>query len=378
MKIIFISLISHYTSGLLYQDNCFSNVLVNKGNEVTVISDAQCFEDGILKFTKPCDYIDNYGVRLIRVPYLISNFIGSKFKLFKSIYGYLEEIKPDVIYCHSPQYISVLDIVKYKNKHPDVKVYADTHTTFMNAKNSKLIFAFLYRIYYKMLYKILEPYLEKYFYVGTDAKDFSVQVYSANEDIMEFLPLGGEEISNELYIEYRNEIRNKLNLKNDDIMLFHSGKLLKNKNTSWLVNSLEKLKNKKFKLVIAGSIPDENKELKNIIENRENITYVGWVDGNDLRKYLCACDIYCQPGTPSVTLQTAICCKAPIICYKYDFYHYLYDYNSILWIEKENDIIDHLNKILTNKNILDDLKKYADINSYELDTEYLLNKAIGV
>ena len=169
-------------------------------------------------------------------------------------------------------------------------------------------------------------------------------LYSANEDIMEFLQLGGEEISNELYIEYRNEIRNKLNLKNDDIMLFHSGKLLKNKNTSWLVSSLEKLKNKKLKLVIAGSIPDENKELKNIIENRENITYVGWVDGN----------------------------------YKYDFYRYLYDYNSILWIEKENDIIDHLNKILTNKNILDDLKKYADINSYKLDTEYLLNNAIGV
>ena len=378
MRILFVGLTTHYTDGLMYQENCFNSVLAENGHEVLFLADTQCFEDGKLKFTEPCEYIDNNGVRIVRVPYLISNYIGSRLKIFKSIYKYIEEFKPDIIYCHSPQYLSVIDVIRYKKIHPNVLVYADTHTSFVNSKKGIMSYLFLYKVYYKHLYKMLEPYLEKYFYIGLGERDFSEQVYNADKSKMAFLPLSGNEITKELHAKNRSEIRDSLSIREDDIVLFHSGKLSKDKNTDWVIDALRKINSKKLKLVIAGSIPQDNKKLKNALESSENISYVGWLSGEELVKYLCACDAYCQPGAPSVTLQTAICCKTPIICYKHDFYSYLYSYDNIKWITSEDEIADIINKVLNDRNVLINLKNAADKNSFKLDTKYLLKKEIGV
>lgn len=378
MRILFVGLTTHYTEKLKYQGNIFNKILFNKGYEILFLADMQYFDNGELKISKSTEFLDENGVKIIRIPYLISNSLGSKFKLFKNIYKYIEGFKPDIIYCHSPQYFSVFEVVRYKKRHPEVKVYADTHTSFLNYKKGFLSYWLLYKIYYRTLYKTLEPYLEKYFYIGLGEKEFSEKVYNANPSKMEFLPLGGEEIINEKYSKYRKEIRDKYNINNNDIMLFHSGKLSKDKNTDWLIKAVNKVNNKNVKLFIAGSIPKENLELKDSIIANKSIIYVGWISGDELIKYLCACDLYCQPGAPSVTLQTAICSKAPILCYKHDFYSYLYDYNSILWIKNVDDIVNNISNIVNNKNILEELKKNADKNSCKLDTEYLLNKALGV
>ncbi|MBO6119309.1 MAG: glycosyltransferase [Lachnospiraceae bacterium] len=378
MKILFVGLTTHYTENLNYQGNLFNKVLSQKGYEILFLADTQCFVDGVLRFTLPGEYFDENGVKIIRVPYLISNSIGSKLKLFMSIYHYINDFKPDIIYCHSPQYFSVFDIIKYKNKHPNVRLYADTHTSFVNYKKGFFSYWLLYKAYYKTLYKALEPYLEKYFYIGLGEKEFSEKVYNADPLKMEFLPLSGEEITNAKYGEYKKEIREKHNISDDDIVLFHSGKLSKDKNTDWIINSVKKINKKNVKLIISGSIPEDNTYLKSIIANNTNIIYTGWISGNDLIKYLCASDLYCQPGAPSVTLQTAICSKTPILCYKHQFYSYLYDFKNIIWIENQDDIVTYVRKIVDDKTVLKSLKQYANENSYKLDTRYLLNRVLGV
>ncbi len=378
MKILFVGLIAHYTEGLKYQDNCFNKVLVEDGHEIVFLSDVQRYEDGVLTFSKKSDFIDETGARIIRVPYLFCNFIGSKFKIFQSIYKYLEEFKPDIIFCHSPQYFNVFEVIKYKKNNSNVLVYADTHTSFSNAKMDRWYFNILYRFYYKALYKSIEPYLEKYFYIGLEERDFSEKVFKADKSIMEFLPLSGEDISIELYSKYRNEIRNKFGFKSTDIILFHSGKFDKDKNTIWVLDALKKINNNNIKLLIAGYTPNDNIELIRRINSEMNVINMGWIHGNELIKYLCACDLYCQPGSPSVTLQTAICCKTPIICFKHSFYSYLYDYGSIIWIHDENELVNAIDSVMGDRKYLEELRNFAKKNSYKLDTRYLLKKALEI
>ena len=369
MKVLFVGLTSHYTTGLMYQPNSFNKILLKNGHEVTFISDLQYFDNGELKFSNPCDYIDEDGVRLIRIPYLISNSIGSKLKLFNSIYHYLEDIKPDIIYCHSPQYFSVFDIIKYKKYHPNVLVYADTHTGYYNVNTSKWYFPLLYKVYYKKLYKALEPYLEKYFYIGSSDKEFSKNIFDADPNKMFFLPLGGDAINDVDYELYRSIKRDELKISNNDILLVHSGKLDEKKNTNWLIEIINSINDDKLKLAIFGSIPSSNKKLYDMIEknSNKNIYYLGWKDSNELLKYICASDVYVQPGSQSVTLNNALCCQTPVTANKLELYSELFDISSICWVNNKEELEASIRKLLVDKSILINLKLEAKKNKYLLD-----------
>lgn len=378
MKILFVGLNSYYTEGLNYQDNSFCKVFLDEGHDVTYISNPEAYVDGVKTYVGASESIVENGVKLIRVDYKFDKYISKKLKIYKSIYKYLDDIKPDIIYCHGTQYCNIFEIVKYKLNNKNVKVYADTHTAYKNAKISNWYSFFLYNLYYKKLYKTIEPYLEKYFYVGIDEKQFSIDVYKAREELMEFLPLGGFTINDKNYKESRVEIRQKLELKDDDILVVHSGKLDALKNTIWLINTINNISIEKLKLVIIGNIPDSNKELLRTINNNrnENIIYLGWQSSKELLKYICAADIYAQPGTASVTFNNAICCQTPIISYKHEFYNSFYNIKSICWIKSEDDIEKILIEICTDSKKLIYFKEEAKKSKNLLDYVTLLHKAI--
>ena len=380
MKIVFIGLTAHYTTGLMYQPNSFNRILIENEHKVTFISDLQYFDKGELKYSKACDYVDEEGVRLIRVPYLLSNSIGSKLKLFKSIYHYLEEIEPDIIYCHSPQYFSVFDIIKYKKKHSNVLIYADTHTGYYNVDTKKWYFPLLYKVYYKRLYKSLEPYLEKYFYIGSSDKEFSKNIFAADTRKMFFLPLGGDAIGDDEYELYRKNKRKELGICDDDILLVHSGKLDEKKNTDWLIDIINSIDDNKLKLAIIGNIPHDNKKLYDLINNsnNKNIVYLGWKSSNDLLEYICASDVYVQPGSQSVTLNNSICCQTPVIAYKHNLYSEFFDISSICWIKSKDELNAIVIKLLNNKSVLSNLRDEAKKNKYLLDYKTNLFRALNI
>lgn len=379
MKILFVGLNSYYTESLNYQDNAFCKVFIEKGYEVAFISNPEAYVNGVITYVGASESIVENGVKLIRVDYKFDRLASKKLKIYKSIYRYIDDFKPDIIYCHGTQYYNIYEVVKYKLNNLNVKVYADTHTAYKNAKISNWYSFFLYNIYYKKLYKHIEPYLEKYFYIGIDEKQFAIDIYKAKEELMEFLPLGGFPISDKEYEEDRIEIRQKLKLTENDILVVHSGKLDVGKNTLSLINTIESINENRLKLVIIGNIPNSNKELKKKLDdnNNTNIIYIGWQSSNILLKYICASDIYAQPGTASVTFNNAICCQTPIMSYEHDFYSPFFGIKSICWIKSEEDIKNVLLEICNSNQKLIQLKKEAKANKDILDYRVLLDNAIG-
>ena len=108
--------------------------------------------------------------------------------------------------------------------------------------------------------------------------------------------------------------RGQFNFPTDSIIMLHSGKIGILKRTVELLRIFYTNKDKRFRLIIAGSIEDTVKDdITDIIGRDDRIKYIGFVTGERLTELLCGTDLYLQPGTISQTSQTAICCGCPIM-----------------------------------------------------------------
>ena len=353
MRIIHLCLSCFYIDNYNYQENLLPRIDLENGNEVLVIASTQALINKVKAgYTSVGEYKTEDGVHVIRIPYvnLGLDFITHKIKKYHGLYKKIEEFQPDIIFSHGLGF-DMADIVRYKKKYPYVKLYADTHTAHYNSGKNWISLNILHRIVYKRYIQNVLPYIEKVFYIGISEKDFCVKNYSVPDNKMEYFPLGGIILDKEEYKKLRNDKRLELGIKEDEYLLLHSGKLTAGKKTELLLKAFIN-SNIRFraKLLIVGSIPDKrNKEIYSLL-NDKRIMYLGWKSAEELKKYLCAADIYIQPGTVSATLQQAICSYCSVICYPYEEYKNINNaYGNLLFCESQEDIQKIFDEIEANK-----------------------------
>lgn len=341
MRIAHIGLACFFTEGMTYQDNYLSHINALDGNEVLYVSNAEKYENGDLVPTGYEDKTLPDGVRLVRLPYVhvLNGFVSDKFRKVKGLYALLEDFAPDVILSHDLCYWSVLDVIRYKKEHPQVKLYADTHTAAYNSGTNWLSLYILHRMFYRHLTQKALPYLEKYFYIGEGEREFSIGVYGVPESLMEFYPLGGTLLSDEEYAAMRAKRRTELGLGEDDRLYVHSGKLAALKRTDELLRAFSAVDDPHAVLAVIGSIPKEREAvLLPLIAADKRIRYLGWKTGEELQEYLCAADLYCQPGSQSATMQNALCRYCPVMLYPHPSYTVGYDRGEVLWVKTQADV----------------------------------------
>lgn len=368
MRIAHVGLASYYTDGMTYQDNHLAEQNVRDGHETLYISNAEKYVDGKLVETGYEDITLECGVHLIRLPYVhtINKFISGKFRKVQGLSEILDKFKPDVILSHDLGYYSVLEVIRYKKDHVDVKLYADTHTDEKNSGRNWLSLHILHRLFYRYLVQRALKYLEKYFYICPDSRRFSVENYGVPEGMMEFLPLGAKILPEEEYREKRKRKRDELALRDGELLLVHSGKLDKLKKTDILLKAFGKVTDLHAKLVIIGSMADDVQESINKLVNLdERVEYLGWKSGDELLEYLCACDLYCQPGSGSATLQNAVGCFCPAMCYPLEGYLML-DKGNFIWVKSEEDMVNVFQKIEAGNIKLSDMVVCAQRCALEL------------
>ncbi len=360
MKIAHIGLAACYTEGMTYQDNQLAEQNARDRHKVMYISNAAKYENGAIVETGYEDVLLPGGVRLVRMPYVhvLNRFVSSKFRKVQGLYPLLKDFAPDVILSHNLSYWSVLDVIRYKKAHPEVKFYADTHTTAYNSGTNWLSLQVLHRGLYRYLTQKALPYLEKYLYVGEEERQFSLQNYGVPESLMEFYPLGGRLLPEKEYQAARSKRRAELGLAEDELLLVHSGKLSPQKRTDELLRAFAAVPELNARLTVIGSIPEDRKDLlTSLIEADRRVSYLGWKSGDELQEYLCACDLYCQPGSVSATMQNAVCRNCGILSYPHKDYVKDLDYENILWAETEEDIEEMFRQIQGDPTLLKSLRK---------------------
>ena len=360
MRILHLCLANYYIDGYNYQENVLTRINKEDGHDVRIIASTETFQDNVrLGYVEPSEYLTEFGVPIKRIPYVkIGNHFSTvKIRKYVGLYEEIVKFAPDVILSHDIVFLSIFDVIRYKKEHPEVKFYADTHTGIYNSGRNWLSLHVLHRCFYRYLIHKTLPYLEKYFYISAGERDFAIEHYGIPEDMLEFYPLGGDLPTEEEYRQRRTNRRAELGIQEDELLLLHSGKLDALKRTEELLKAFAAVPEMKAKLAIIGSIPDDMKPLlEPLMDADDRVVYLGWKSASELLEYLCACDLYCQPGSVSATLQNAVCCGSPIMSYPHPAYTGELNYGNILWAETQEDMAERFRELAAGKVDLEQLR----------------------
>ena len=369
MRIVHIKLSGIYTENFNYHTNGLSECNALDGHETTVITSCLCYKEGSVIKLPPSDKMLKENLRVIRIPYInpCRDFRFQKVRAVRGLYKLLDTLRPDVLFVDSPEFWSLRDVVRYKKDTANVKFYVDTHTAAVNSGTCWFSKNVLCKFFYKSIIQQAIPYIDKFFYISSAEKEFAIENFQIPETLMEFYPLGGRIPETSDYKFARQIRRQELGVADDEFLFVHSGKLDRLKRTEELLKSFIAVPDLKARLAIIGSVPDSTSEsIMPLIEKDERIIYLGWKVFDELLEYLCACDLYLQPGGPSVTFQNAVCCGCPVMVFPYRPYADNYDYHNLIWVKTEDDMAKSFQQIADGVIDLNELKKNSERCAKEL------------
>ncbi|WP_405373863.1 glycosyltransferase family 4 protein [Pseudobutyrivibrio sp.] len=363
MKILHIALPSHFTEGMLYQENVLIDMNRKDGHDTTIITDVYHYEGSELVEGPEEDRIMENGARIIRLKYdrvLFSDLWTEKIQKCRRLKKYLDEIQPDTILYHGVCGYEMMDVAKYCKEHPECLFYMDSHEDYTNSAMTFASKTFYKIIHGHFVHRAL-PQVDKILSICKESDEWLGDIYGIKADKIAFFPLGGKIYSLDQQKECRKAIINKYALPQDAIILAHSGKLSAGKKTADLIKAFSRIKSERLALFIFGSIPSDMETIiRPLLEAHSRIHFMGWKVSEEIEKFLAGVDLYCQPGEQSSTFETAMCCGCVNMTYPHDSYidstYSDCDGDNYFFVDGEEDMVNVFNQILENPMILEQKK----------------------
>tara|TARA_Y100000741_G_scaffold353996_1_gene327785 strand:+ start:775 stop:1935 length:1161 start_codon:yes stop_codon:yes gene_type:complete len=372
----------------LYQENLLIKYYQKKGFKICVIASKYTsvidyYKEKKINNIKPSiSFIDN--IKLIRLNYKI-NFLN-KLRVLNGLYKQIINEGPDIIYVHGFP-LNLISSINYKKVKENIKIVYDSHADFSNSGTNWLSIKILHGLFYRFLFKGLIKKIDNFFYTSPQGGKFLNEIYKIPYKSMSLLPLGADlNYINKIKSKYsRSAIRKKIGITNDDFIVFTGGKLQPIKKTELVIQAVNILNNKKIHLLIIGESLDKSykEKLYKLARNNPNIHFLGWVESDELFKYLYSSDLAVFPSSPSVLWQQSIGTGLPIIIGdEFGNAEYLNkNNNAIILNEKTTTVLnisDYINKLTKNKSLLNEMKKGADKTSNEfLSYEKIADQSIN-
>lgn len=363
MKILHIGLPSHFTEGMLYQENMLIAMNRADGHDVTIITDVYHYEGSKLVEGPEEDRIMDNGARLIRLKYdrvFHSDLWTEKIQKCRKLKKYLNEIQPDTILYHGVCGYEMMDVAEYCKKHRECHFYMDSHEDYTNSAMTFASKTFYKTIHGYFVHKAL-PEVDKILYLGVQMRDWLKDIYAIPDSMMEFMAIGGIIYTPEQQTEARQDIINRYALPQDAIIMAHSGKLSAGKRTAELLRAFSKVQDPRMALFVFGSIPDDMEStIRPLIDADSRIHFMGWKVNKEIEQFLAGVDLYCQPGGQSSTFETAMCCGCANMTYPHETYkdETYSDCNgeNYFFVETEEDMEAVFKRILDNPLVLEQTK----------------------
>lgn len=336
-----------YIDNAHYQENIIPKINKKNGHEVLIIASTDVFvKNNVLGTTNSSTYINEDGIKVIRIPYLnfLSNYVAMKIRAYKGIYKIIEDFAPDIILFHGAAAYALNDVGRYIKKNPLTKLFVDSHEDFNNSARGFVSKYILHLLFYKKILLNNLKYIDKILYITKETHNYLKELYDVPEEKLGFFPLGGIIPEEELRNNTRNKIRKKLNVSENDFLCIHSGKFDKLKRTEDILKGFSECKSKKNKLIIVGVINETfEATLKEFLKD-DRIQFLGWKKADELQEYLMASDLYIQLGSQSATMQQSICNGCVVAVYPFESHTFLLK-DACYYITNEVELTNILNKI---------------------------------
>lgn len=367
MKIVHICLCDPYAENWSYHRNILSEQNAGDGHDTYIITTEYAMNINGKRGTKETpEYRNQFGVNVIRLEdkYKLPKSINSKINTVKGIKEKLNSIQPDIIMVHNQQTLNMLDIVDYKKKNPNVILLADSHASFANSCRNFLSRWIVQGIVFRKVIQRSFKYIDGMYYIGEEELRFFRTVYGIKQDKNSILPLPARFISEAEKEKNRIEVRAELKMLDEELLFIHSGKLSAEKRTADILLTLKKFGNQKFKLLIIGSIPDEQKNLENLIKRDPRFIYLGWKTSRELMRYISASDLYIMPGSVSVTMNNSLAVGTPVMLYPHRGYNRYFSGWEIL-VSNIEEMNEQFRNIFANPRMLRAKKRSAFEAAYK-------------
>lgn len=321
MKIVHLCLSSFFIDNYSYQENMLPKYHVKQGHDVTVIASLVSFD----KLGKPCllrgesIYITSDKFKVIRLDYKHPFYsLNMYIRLYNDTYNKLKRESPDLIFIHDFSFLDILSVIYFAHKDKKIKIFVDCHTDFINSAQSwfsKYIFHYLI---WMLIGKFLSHYVVKFYGVTPLRCDFLIDVYKIDKSKVELLVMGvdDEVLKEKNYNEIRLKLTNRLNFKINDFIIVTGGKIDDKKNIHLVMQAVANLGLENVKLVVFGVVAPEMRYTFERLLLNTNISFIGWLDTNEIIDLFLSSDLIVFPGTHSVFWEQAVGIGIPCI-FKY-------------------------------------------------------------
>ena len=319
MKIVHVCLTGGYTEGINYQENYLTKYQAKEGHDVYIITTQYCWHKNVWGSCYESGYINEFGVRVIRLPYKyklpykINTYLG----VFKNFIKALECINPDIVFVHNLQFQDIRKLKSYFKCHPNVIMYADNHSDFSNSARGFLSRNLLYKVYWRRCAQSVTKIFRRFYGVLPARVDFLMDIYKLPKEKCELLVMGADDDAVEAVKENnaREKIREKYGIKDDDFCIVTGGKIDSFKTqTLTLMEAVRDIDNPKLKFLVFGSIEDSIKNRFDSLCDGTKIQYMGWAKGNQSYEFFSAADLAVFPGRHSVYWEQVAGMGIPMIC----------------------------------------------------------------
>ena len=367
MRILHCCLAGPFTDDYGYQDNILSKMHKLQGHDVYILTSTEIWENGVaLGYTTPRSYFTKEGIPITRVPYIkwLPHFVLRKLRIYKGILRYLENVKPDIIFIHDAQFLSILTIVWFIKKYGSTKIYVDCHADFVNSARNCISKNILHKVIYKYCFQKIEPYTRKFYGTLPLRVNFLKDVYNIPEHKTELLLMGVDDtlVDKSKKDDIRKDVRKKYNIFFNDFLIVTGGKIGREKNIHSLINAFNGLNVSNTKLLIFGSIIDDVKcEIEEMLLQSKDIIFVGWQSSTEIYNILLASDLAVFPGRHSVLWEQAVGLGLPCVFKKWDGHQHVDVGGNCLFVDEDSVITlkEVLSNIVNNQDLYNAMKHVA-------------------
>lgn len=322
IKLLHIIVCAAYKDGWGYQENILPRKHKELGYDVDIVTYDQHLEAG-KKTTIPRTYLNQDGIpvhvlaqrketwvnRIPKVRAIPALFMRKTIGLYEKLCA----LQPDIIFVHGVAMNDHYEVVRYMEKHTDVRLYVDNHADYYNTHSNEWTKAFLTKTRGARIANRLSQYARVMWGVTPWRVQFLTDMYRVPKEKVQLLVMGGDE--KQIDFAHKNEIRaalrSKYHISDEAFVVITGGKIDRAKNIHLLIDAVKQLSAKKVYLLIFGKYEPDMLDYAEIEE--PNIINVGWIPAEQSYNLFLSADLAVFPGTHSVLWEQACATGIPAV-----------------------------------------------------------------
>jgi glycosyltransferase involved in cell wall biosynthesis len=367
MRVLHCCLAAFYIDNYTYQENIMPLMHRQQGHEVMIVASTETYvTPGKLCYLPAGTYATAEGIPITRLPYFAgsASFLERKLRIYSGLGGVLDEFRPEVLFLHDCQFLSIRTVVRYLRQHPGIRVFVDGHTDFINSARGFISKYVLHMGIYRWCAQTIAPYTERFYGTLPVRSDFFHDVYGISRDKIELLPMGVDltDIDLNARDDYKADTRRRLGIEEDTFVIVTGGKLDRRKGIHLLMKAISGMENRKVKLLVFGTPTKEMEETFAIFASSPAIISTGWVAGAEISHYLLAGDLAFFPGTHSVLWEQAVGLGLPTVFKRWAGIDHIDLGGNCQFIDEVTvtSLQEVIKELLNNKNTVAEMARVAE------------------